>query len=144
MPLTVLERAGQAGCLVAPAMTGSSMVGSGGRVGWLVLVVVSVAIYYGLWVRYFRRGRSFAALYAPLRLRPGVGSGGGVAWSVPVPMAVFPVLGFLAAAAWLGSWWAAAAALALAIGHIGSALRIARATIDVAPHARAGTRETGP
>jgi hypothetical protein len=125
-PLASLEKVGQVGCLVAPAL------GSGGvvRNGWLVLVVACIAAYYGLWVRYFWRNRRFAALYEPLMVslgtrRPVV---------VPVPMAVFPVMAFIGTALWLSSWWVAASALALAVGHIGSALRIARATERTTDH----------
>jgi hypothetical protein len=108
--LTALERAGQAGCMVAPVLTGQPPALD----GWLVLLAAAVAVYDALWVRFFRAGRPFAALYAPL-------------WRVPVPMAVFPVLAWFAAAAWLGSGWVAAAASALAVGHVGNALRIAEA-----------------
>ncbi len=103
MILTVLERAGQACCLVLPALTG----GSPHLDLWLLAVVLLIAAYYGLWVRFFLSGRQFDRLYAPLG-------------PIPIPMALFPVLAFFAAAGWLNSWWLAAGALILAVGHIGT------------------------
>lgn len=107
--LTVLERAGQAGCLVAPALTG----GSGGLSGVLLLVVVLVAGYHGLWVRYLTTGRRFATLYAPLG-------------PVPVPMAILPVLAFGVGAIWLASWPLAVASVVLAAGHVPTSWLIRR------------------
>ena len=100
-PFAWLERAGQALCLVVPAITA---VGTP-RVPWLLPALAALGAYYALWGRYFGRGRSWASLYAPL-------------WVIPVPMAVFPVMCFLAAAVALQNWWMAAAAVVLACGHI--------------------------
>lgn len=111
LPLTVMERVGQIGTLVLAA----AIVGEPGHPAWLAVVVVAVLAYYGLWARYFARSREFSALYTPLGI-------------LPVPMAVFPVLGFLAAAGWLGNPWLAGAAIILAAGHIPASLRIAAAT----------------
>ncbi len=108
--LSGLERGGQAACLVVPAITGGSVHPD----WWLAAIIVFVGLYYALWVRYFRGGREFALLYRPLAF-------------VPVPMAVFPVLAFLAGAGWLQSWWLAGAAVVLGIGHIVLSYRIARA-----------------
>lgn len=115
-PLTWLERGGQALCLVVPAITAP------GRVEWAWAVVASgcLAAYYALWTRYLVTGRSVAALYR--------GS-----WRLPVPMAVLPVLVFLAAAAWLSNPWIAVAALALAAGHIPASALIARGVASPAP-----------
>lgn len=108
-----IEKAGQAGCLVAPFLTGmagGASIAAGVRFAALGVTVAAVGVYYALWVRYLR-GRRFVDLYRP--------------WGpVPVPMAVFPVIAFGVSAVWLQSWWVAAAALVLAIGHIGCAWRI--------------------
>jgi len=103
------ERIGQAGCLVLPAITG----GPAGLSPWAVLTALLIAVYWALWLRYLIAGRRFAQLYAPLG-------------PIPVPMAVFPVAAFFAAAAWLLSWPLAVAAAVLAVGHITTALSIAR------------------
>lgn len=108
-PLGWVERAGQALCLVVPAVTQP-----GAIVWWWVApAAVALATYYGLWGRYLV-GREQALLYASL-------------WRVPVPMAVTPVVVFLSAAAWLGNPWIALAAVILAAGHIPVALLTRRA-----------------
>lgn len=104
-----IERAGQALCLVVPAITSH-----GELVGWWALpVFVALAGYYALWARYLFTGRVGATLYRPW-------------WVVPVPMAILPVVAFLSTAAWLSNPWIAIAATILAVGHIPAALIIAR------------------
>jgi len=107
--LTVLERGGQALCLVVPAITEPGET----RWWWAVPVAAAVSTYYALWGRYLMTGRIASALYRPL-------------WRVPVPMAILPVVAFAAAAAWLGNGWIALAALVLAAGHIPASVLIAR------------------
>jgi hypothetical protein len=109
-PLTWLERAGQALCLVVPAITASGEL----RWWWVAPATVALATYDGLWGRYLASGREFATLYRPL-LR------------VPVPMAILPVVVFLSAGAWLSNGWIAAAAVVLAAGHVPASAFIARA-----------------
>ncbi|MGP3536123.1 hypothetical protein ACTU3I_15110 [Microbacterium sp. RD1] len=109
-PLGVLERAGQALCLVVPAIT----VGGRPSWGWSVPTAAAVVAYYALWARYLRRGRRSETLYAPW-------------WRVPVPMAILPVVAFASGAALLANPWVAGAAAILAAGHIPAASIIARA-----------------
>ncbi|MFS0854405.1 hypothetical protein [Microbacterium sp. 179-I 3D4 NHS] len=80
---------------------------------WLPAVVLAVAAYYGLWGRYLVGARRFADLYRPLG-------------KLPVPMALLPVVAFLATGAWLSNPWIAGAGVILAAGHIPAALVIAR------------------
>lgn len=116
-PLGWIERAGQALCLVVPAITEPGVV-----VGWWsILVVAGLAGYYALWARYLLTGRAGATLYRPW-------------WVVPVPMAILPVVVFLSAAAWLSNPWIAVAAVILAVGHIPASALIAR-TVLAAPTA---------
>jgi hypothetical protein len=105
--LTILERAGQAGCLALVAFP------LGEHPWWLVGVTAAELAYLALWARYLLRGRTFALLYR--RLGP-----------LPVPMAVFPVLAFGLAAAWGASPWLAVATVVLAAGHIPASWLIAR------------------
>lgn len=109
-PFEWFERAGQALCLVAPAITVPGWIAW----GWAIPAGLALAAYYGLWIRYLAGGRRLAFLYAPV-------------WHVPVPMAILPVAVFLCAAAWLGNAWIAGSAALLAAGHIPVALLTSRA-----------------
>jgi hypothetical protein len=106
-----VERAGQALCLVVPVITETGSLSW----WWLPAVAIAVAAYYALWGRYLTGGRRSADLYRPL-------------WKLPVPMAVLPVVAFLATGAWLGNPWIMAAAIVLAVGHIPASLIIARSS----------------
>ena len=111
--LVVLERAGQALCLVVPAIT------TPGAVLWWWSIPVALAVlgYAALWLRYLVRGRTTALLYAPVS-------------RIPIPMALLPVVAFLAAAAWLADPWIALAAVVLAAGHIPVSAITARASVS--------------
>ena len=104
---TILERAGQVGCLVVLTMSGAR-----GLDGWLVGTLIVVAGYWALWARYLAR-RRFADLYAPLG-------------PLPIPMAVLPVLAFGLAAAWAASWWLGIAVVLLAVGHLANSWTVYR------------------
>jgi hypothetical protein len=107
--LSIAERAGQVGCLTLPAITGSEP-----TTDWLLVgIIVCVAVFYALWLRYLLTGRRSSMLYRHLG-------------PIPVPMAVFPVLAFLALAGWLASWWVLGAAVVLATGHLATAWTIRR------------------
>lgn len=109
LPLTILERAGQAGCLALVAITAF-----GPPDVWFAFMVVAIAAYWALWVRYLVRGRTFALLYRSLG-------------PLPIPMAVFPVLAFALAAAWGASPWLGAVTAVLAAGHLPTSWITARA-----------------
>lgn len=109
-PLTALERAGQALCLVVPAITEPGTAAW----EWAVVAWAALAGYLALWARNLLRGRNGADLYRSL-------------WFLPVPMAVLPVVTFLATAAWLANPWIAASAVVLAVGHIPASIILARA-----------------
>ena len=100
---TLLERVGQAGCLVAP--TSFSGTAPTGPAGFLVVMLVALALYYALWLRYLTRGRLATLLFAPLG-------------PLPLPMAALPVLVFGCTALWMPSLGVGAAAVVLAIGHL--------------------------
>jgi len=105
----VLERVGQIGCLVLAVIVAPVL----GHPGWLVALIILVALYYLLWGRYLAGGRHFRLLYAPLG-------------PIPVPLAVAPVLAFLAASFWVQNWFLTAAAVVLGVGHITVSAQIAR------------------
>ncbi|MEH6821715.1 MAG: hypothetical protein V7706_17395 [Dietzia psychralcaliphila] len=107
-PVRWIERVGQALCLVVPAL------GASGTFLWWWSVPVSCGLvaYYALWARYLATGRHAASLYWWRR--------------IPAPMAILPVVVFLAAAGWLNSPWVAVAAVVLAVGHLPVSLDAAR------------------
>lgn len=109
-PLGWIERAGQALCLVVPAITQPGAL----VVWWAIPVSAGLVGYYALWARYLLTGREGTTLYRPW-------------WVVPVPMAILPVVVFLSAAVWLSNPWTAVSALVLAAGHIPASALIARA-----------------
>jgi hypothetical protein len=71
----------------------------------LFLLLGAIAIYYACWRRYFIRGRHVRDLYAPLG-------------SLPVPMAIAPVIAFCTGAILLRALPLAAAAVVLGVSHI--------------------------
>ena len=114
--MTVLERVGQAGCFVLPVISKGYIENAEISI-WFMLAALSIAFYYGLWLRYALR-RDFALLFAPL-------------WRIPVPMAVFPVLAFAFIALWIESVWLGAAALLLAVGHFANSWVAYKTAADV-------------
>lgn len=109
-PLGWIERAGQALCLVVPAVTPPGELDG----WWAIPAFTALAGYYALWARYLLTGRAGTTLYRPW-------------WVVPVPMAILPVVVFFSTAAWLSNPWIALAAAILAIGHIPASVIISRA-----------------
>lgn len=101
---TVLERIGQAGCVAVLMLSKSNFDGRLLDVRFL-LMLLFIALYYAMWLRYLRKGRDFKFLWTPL-------------WMIPVPMAVFPILAFAFAALWGRSVWLCAAVIFLAAGHL--------------------------
>ena len=100
----ILERVGQAACVAVPLFSAAAF--DAARIDvWFVLMLICIAGYELLWVRYLVGGRTYALLFGPV----GV---------VPMPMALLPVLAFGFAAAWSHSIWIGAAAVVLAVGHL--------------------------
>ncbi|ETT56371.1 hypothetical protein MKZ07_15835 [Paenibacillus sp. FSL P4-0338] len=101
---TLLERAGQITCFMLPILFGRLISAQTLGVS-AVLMALCLLVYYGGWVRYFRSGRAFTALFKP--------------WlGIPVPMAVFPALYFLLLGVWLQSWLFIVSACLFAAGHL--------------------------
>jgi hypothetical protein len=71
----------------------------------LAVMVLALGFYYSAWVRYATKGHRFLLLYAPFL-------------SIPLPMALAPVVYFTAAAIFLGSWPLAIAVIPFAVGHL--------------------------
>ncbi|HBS45716.1 MAG TPA: hypothetical protein DEA91_16895 [Paenibacillus sp.] len=101
---TLLERAGQLGCIGILAISQDSF--QQAEFGVIaVFIILFIAIYYGLWIRYIVKGRQFKLLWDPLGF-------------IPIPMAVLPVCAFGLAAIWGKSIWLSIAVVCLAIGHL--------------------------
>jgi len=100
---TLLERIGQVGCLVLLAISKSSFQNRPIN-PWFILAALCVAAYYGLWMRYVVAGRDFSLLFAFN--------------SVPIPMAILPILAFAFVAIWGKSVWLGSATVLFSVGHI--------------------------
>jgi hypothetical protein len=111
--LILLERIGRVALFVVPCFYPLVVVSSMDRaclgVGALALIV-----YYLAWGRYFLQGRAAGLLLSPL---------GGL----PVPLAVSPVVAFLAACVLTRSVLLTAVTLAFGFAHVSLSLRRAKA-----------------
>ncbi|WP_339268624.1 hypothetical protein MKY19_03140 [Paenibacillus sp. FSL R5-0744] len=113
---TFLERAGQLGCIGILAMSQDNF--QQVKLGVIaVFIVLFIAIYYGLWVRYIVKGQQFKLLWDPLVF-------------IPIPMAVLPVCAFGLAAIWGKSIWLSIAVVCLAIGHLANSWHSYKYTKD--------------
>ena len=102
--MEVLEWLGRLGCLIIPCFYQVEVKG-GWQLGALGVMAAALLLYYAGWARFFLGRRAYRLLFESLL-------------GVPLPLAVSPIVFFLGAAALLGSWPMAAAALILAAGHI--------------------------
>ncbi|WP_405175552.1 hypothetical protein MHI27_03145 [Paenibacillus sp. FSL H8-0261] len=113
---TLLERAGQLGCIGILAMSQDNF--QQVKLGVIaVFIVLFIAIYYGLWIRYIVKGRQYKLLWDPLGI-------------IPIPMAVLPVCAFGLAAIWGKSIWLSIAVVCLAIGHLANSWHSYKYTKD--------------
>lgn len=113
--LTVMERAGQVGFIIIPIISYRYFSGIDFNI-FPGIMIFSAIMYYGLWIRYFVRGREFCLLFKPLGF-------------IPVPMAVFPIIYMIFAAIWLQHMWMGAAAVVFAVGHYFNSRKSYRYTI---------------
>lgn len=79
-------------------------------------MAVCLLLYYAVWMVYYRRGRDFARLFAPL-------------WGIPVPLAVFPSVYFVLAAVPLHAVPLLVAGLVFGPAHIAVSLQTYRRTL---------------
>jgi hypothetical protein len=102
--MEVLEWVGRIAAFVIPFFYRIN-VQSTRQVVSLVVMALSLLLYYAGWARYFARGRSYALLFEPLL-------------GIPIPLAISPIVYLLAASALLGSWYLAVATVILGVGHL--------------------------
>lgn len=106
--LTAAEGIGRFGIMVTPLFFPIHFHSDFERVSLLLMVLALTAYYLG-WARFFRNGRSYDLLYAPIL-------------GVPVPLAISPILYFGLASVVMHSVYMLIFSLILAIGHIPSSL----------------------
>lgn len=108
--LKVTEGLGRVGVMVVPLFYAIPMNRSVDRLG-LAIMILAMLFYLVGWTRYLGKARRYRWLFAPL-------------WGIPVPMAVMPVIYFLAASLLLDSIPMLTSAVILGIGHIPASLQI--------------------
>lgn len=102
--VVITERIGQLGVFTLPLLWQAEFSGNRGRVA-LALMGLSLLVYYIGWARYVLGGGEYRLLFQPLGF-------------LPLPLALAPVMYFLAVGMLIRSWPMALAAMVLAIGHI--------------------------
>jgi len=100
----IIERVGQVSAFVIPFFYPIKIQGSL-ETASLAGMILALIFYYVNWGRYALRGRTFRLLFEPCL-------------GIPIPLAISPVIYFLAAAGLFHSWVLLAAAVVLGIGHI--------------------------
>jgi hypothetical protein len=113
--LTAAEAAGRVGTVVLPLFYPAHMDRwyEAAALGGMALCLL---LYYAVWMVYYRRGRDFARLFAPL-------------WGIPIPLAVFPSVYFLLAAVLLHAAPLLVASLVFGTAHIAVSLQTYRRTV---------------
>jgi hypothetical protein len=94
--LEVLEWIGRVGVFAIPFFCWIEISGAVEMIA-AGIMISALGLYYAGWLRYLRRGQSFALLFQPLA-------------GIPLPLAVAPIM--------LHSWWLLIATVLLTIGHL--------------------------
>jgi hypothetical protein len=102
--LEVLEWIGRVGVFAIPFFCWIEISGAVEMIA-AGIMISALGLYYAGWLRYLRRGQSFALLFQPLA-------------GIPLPLAVAPIMYFYAASIMLHSWWLLIATVLLTIGHL--------------------------
>lgn len=114
--LVILEWIGRLGVFVLPVFYVIE-VKSTMQVISLGTMVLALLVYYTGWARYFLRGRTYGLLFQPLL-------------TLPVPLAISPILYFAGASVLLASWPIALATALLGATHIPISYQSYRALPD--------------
>lgn len=101
---TILEKVGQAGCLTVLVIFHDNFSGQQLNI-WILLSILSILMYYGVWIRYVVKGQEYIWLGKPLYI-------------IPIPLAIFPICAFGFTAIWGKSIMLGIATVILSIGHI--------------------------
>jgi len=100
----VFERLGQAGVFLVPLFHRIQL-DTVMKQAAFALIIIALTVYYFCWWRFFRNKRRYTWLFQPLGI-------------VPIPMAVMPLLYFLASAIILESPSMFLAVICLGLGHL--------------------------
>jgi hypothetical protein len=103
MFFTLLERVGQTAFFIILVLSKNNYKNTKANI-WFILMVISIIVYYALWIRYVIKGKYFSLLFKPI-------------WIIPIPMAIFPVLAFGFAALLGKSVYLGITVIIFAIGH---------------------------
>jgi hypothetical protein len=98
------ERIGQISIFILPIFYSCDFTEIKGKI-LLAIMILSLVLYYIGWIRFFVNGREYSRLYSPLL-------------SIPIPLAIFPLIYFACAAIAMKSILPGAATILLAAGHI--------------------------
>ena len=102
--MEILEWVGRIAALVIPFFYRIE-VQSPWQVVALVVAALALLFYYAGWARYFLLGRRYGLLFDRLL-------------GVPIPLAISPIVCFLAASVLFASWPLALATVVLGVGHL--------------------------
>lgn len=105
---TVAEGIGRFGVILVPLFF-SIHIQTTFEIISLIVMLLSLAVYYFGWLRYFRNNREYKLLFSPLM-------------GVPVPLAISPFLYFLFAAVVMHSFYFFIFSVIFAVGHIPNSL----------------------
>jgi hypothetical protein len=100
----VLERIGQAGVFLVPLFH-MVYLDTVTKQAAFALIIMALTVYYFCWWRFFRHKRQYSWLFQPLGI-------------IPIPMAVMPLIYFLASAIIMESLVMFLAAVCLGLGHL--------------------------
>ena len=100
----ILERIGQAMVFLLPLFIDMKLESSYKKYLFAFMIFAAMA-YYICWGRFFFNNRIFSLMYEKLLF-------------IPIPMALLPVLYFLAAAVLMDSWLYGIGAAVFAVGHL--------------------------
>jgi hypothetical protein len=110
------ERIGQVSIFVLPVFYTFDVTENRQKV-LLLMMILSLAVYYIGWIRFLAKGREYALLYSPLVF-------------IPIPLAISPLVYFACAAILMKSFLFAAALVLLAAGHVPISYREFRRTLS--------------
>ena len=115
--LNICEKMGQIGIFTVPLFYKIRITNIENKIIFM-LMVLSLVIYYGVWLRYFVNGSNYVLLFKPI-------------WIIPIPLAISPIVYMLFASRILNSNLLLIATILFGIGHIPISYKEYKNTIDI-------------